>query len=88
MRMYVQYCDLHGFVATILDFNGTASDKLIKSVTILVEGEGTYGLLKCETGIHRLVRVSPYNAQGKRQTSFASVFVTPVVDDNIHIYNP
>lgn len=85
MRMYIQYCESHGFSKTVTDVSYAAGEKLLKSVTILVEGENAYGLLKCETGIHRLVRVSPYNAQGKRQTSFASVFVTPIVDDSIHI---
>ena len=85
MRMYIQWCELHGFSKTVTDVSFADGEKLLKSVTILVEGENAYGLLKCETGIHRLVRVSPYNAQGKRQTSFASVFVTPVVDDSINI---
>lgn len=57
----------------------------IKSVTIQIEGDYAYGYLKSENGVHRLVRVSPYNAQGKRMTSFASVFVTPLVDDSIEI---
>jgi peptide chain release factor 1 len=57
----------------------------IKSVTISAEGAFAYGYLKSENGVHRLVRVSPYNAQGKRMTSFASVFVTPLVDDTIEI---
>ena len=57
----------------------------IKSVTIQVEGDYAYGYLKSENGVHRLVRVSPYNAQGKRMTSFASVFVSPLIDDSIEI---
>ena len=57
----------------------------IKSVTIQVEGDLAYGYLKSENGVHRLVRVSPFNAQGKRMTSFASVFVTPLVDDSIEV---
>ena len=58
----------------------------IKTVTMQIEGEFAYGYLKSENGVHRLVRVSPYNAQGKRMTSFASVFVTPLVDDSIEVY--
>ncbi len=58
----------------------------IKTVTMQIEGAYAYGYLKGENGVHRLVRVSPYNAQGKRMTSFASVFVTPLVDDSIEVY--
>ena len=59
----------------------------VKSMTMTIEGgEYAYGFLKSENGVHRLVRVSPYNAQGKRMTSFASVFVTPLVDDTIEVY--
>jgi peptide chain release factor 2 len=83
-RMYLMYCTQHNFGTDVTDYNEVAPG-LLKSATILVEGPNAYGLLKCETGIHRLVRVSPYNAQGKRMTSFASVFVTPIVDDNIEI---
>ena len=57
----------------------------IKTATINIEGDYAYGYLKSENGVHRLVRVSPYNAQGKRMTSFASVFVTPLVDDSIEV---
>ena len=83
-RMYLMYCTQHDFGTDVTDYNEVAPG-LLKSATILVDGPNAYGLLKCETGIHRLVRVSPYNAQGKRMTSFASVFVTPIVDDNIEI---
>ena len=83
-RMYLMYCTQHDFGTDVTDYNEVAPG-LLKSATILVDGPNAYGLLKCETGIHRLVRVSPYNAQGKRMTSFASVFVTPLVDDSIEI---
>lgn len=84
VRMYVMYCKNHGFDISVTDESwGDVTG--LKSATLLIEGEYAYGLLKCETGIHRLVRVSPYNAQGKRMTSFASVFVSPVVDDSIEV---
>lgn len=85
MRMYLRYAERHGYktsIANILE----ADDAGIKSVTINIEGDYAYGFLKSENGVHRLVRVSPYNAQGKRMTSFASVFVTPLVDDSIEIH--
>ena len=84
-RMYLLYCKSHGFDVEVTDCNEAPGKDLLNSATLLIEGEHAYGFLKCETGIHRLVRVSPYNAQGKRMTSFASVFVSPVVDDSINI---
>ena len=84
MRMYMQWADKNGYkvrVANLLD----GDDAGIKSCTLEIEGEYAYGYLKSENGVHRLVRVSPYNAQGKRMTSFASVFVTPLVDDTIEV---
>ena len=84
MRLYLRYAERHGYktsIAQILD----GDEAGIKSVTINVEGDYAYGFLKSENGVHRLVRVSPYNAQGKRMTSFASVFVTPLVDDTIEV---
>ena len=75
----------HGYKCTISNLQD-GDEAGIKTVTMQIEGEFAYGYLKSENGVHRLVRVSPYNAQGKRMTSFASVFVTPLVDDTIEIY--
>jgi len=84
MRMYQRYCEKHGYKTTITNFQeGDAAG--IKTVTFNVEGDMAYGYLKSENGVHRLVRVSPYNAQGKRMTSFSSVFVVPLIDDSIEI---
>lgn len=84
MRMYLRWCEKHGYKTTISQLL-EGDDAGIKSVTIKIEGDFAYGYLKSENGVHRLVRVSPYNAQGKRMTSFASVFVTPLVDDTIEV---
>ena len=84
MRMYMRYAETHGYkcvVSNLLE----GDDAGIKSCTLEIQGEFAYGNLKSENGVHRLVRVSPYNAQGKRMTSFASVFVTPLVDDTIEV---
>ena len=84
MRMYIRYAERHNYKVAIsnsLDGEGAG----IKSVTMQIEGEFAYGYLKSETGVHRLVRVSPFNAQGKRMTSFTSVSVTPLVDDTIEV---
>ena len=86
MRMYMRWAEAHGYKVTIANLL-EAEDAGIKSVTMQIEGgEYAYGYLKSENGVHRLVRVSPFNAQGKRMTSFASVFVTPLVDDTIEVY--
>ena len=86
MRMYMRWAEAHGYKVTITDMQ-EGDDAGIKSVTMTIEGgEYAYGYLKSENGVHRLVRVSPFNAQGKRMTSFASVFVTPLVDDTIEVY--
>ena len=86
MRMYMRWAEAHGYKVTITDMQ-EGDEAGIKSVTMTIEGgEYAYGYLKSETGVHRLVRVSPFNAQGKRMTSFASVFVTPLVDDTIEVY--
>ena len=86
MRMYMRWAEAHGYKVTITDMR-EGDEAGIKSVTMTIEGgEYAYGYLKSENGVHRLVRVSPFNAQGKRMTSFASVFVTPLVDDTIEVY--
>ena len=84
MRLYLRWCESHGY-KTSIEHLIDGDEAGIKSVTISVEGAFAYGYLKSENGVHRLVRVSPYNAQGKRMTSFASVFVTPLIDDTIEI---
>ena len=86
MRMYMRWAEAHGYKVTITDMQ-EGDEAGIKSVTMTIEGgEYAYGYLKSENGVHRLVRVSPFNAQGKRMTSFASVFVPPLVDDTIEVY--
>lgn len=84
LRMYTRWCERKGFKLKVLDYQ--AGDEVgVKSVTLEIDGELAYGLLKGETGVHRLVRPSPFNAGNKRQTTFASVFVSPAVDDDIEI---
>ena len=97
MRMYQRWAEAHDYKVSIANLQD-GDEAGIKSVTMQIEGQrvgdGTsgmggefaYGYLKSENGVHRLVRVSPYNAQGKRMTSFASVFVSPLVDDTIEVY--
>lgn len=84
MRMYLRYAETNGYKATMANLQ-EGDEAGIKTCTIQIEGDYAYGYLKGENGVHRLVRVSPYNAQGKRMTSFASVFVTPLVDDSIEV---
>ena len=84
MRMYQRWAESNGYKLTIANYQ-EGDEAGIKSVTMNIEGDYAYGYLKSENGVHRLVRVSPYNAQGKRMTSFASVFVTPLVDDTIEV---
>ena len=84
MRMYQRWAEQHGYKVTISNYQD-GDEAGIKTVTMEIEGDSAYGYLKGESGVHRLVRVSPYNAQGKRMTSFASVFVTPLVDDTIEV---
>lgn len=84
MRMYVRWGERNGYKMTTTEF--IEGDEVgIKSCTISFEGDYAYGYLKAESGVHRLVRISPFNAQGKRQTTFSSVFVYPLVDDTINI---
>ena len=84
MRMYLRWAEKHGYKVREMDFQA-GDDVGVKSVTLEIEGEFAYGYLKSENGVHRLVRISPFNAQGKRQTSFSSVFVAPMIDDTIEI---
>lgn len=84
LRMYTRYCNDHGFKVTMLDIQPDP-EAGIKSAELLVEGENAYGYLKSERGVHRLVRLSPYNANNKRQTSFASVDVTPDIGEDVDV---
>ncbi len=83
-RLYQRWSEAHGYKTTITNWQ-EGDEAGIKTATIQIEGDFAYGYLKSENGVHRLVRVSPFNAQGKRMTSFASVFVVPLVDDTIEI---
>lgn len=84
MRMYTRWADSRGYKVEVLDLQ-PGEEAGIKSVTVEIRGRNAYGYLKAEKGIHRLVRISPFDAQKRRHTSFASVFVYPVVDDDIEI---
>lgn len=84
MRMYMRWAEANEYKVTVSNLQ-EGDEAGIKTVTLEVEGDYAYGYLKGENGVHRLVRVSPFNAQGKRMTSFASVFVTPLVDDSIEV---
>jgi peptide chain release factor 2 len=84
MRMYLRWAERNNYKVKELDFQ-PGDEVGIKSVTVEIDGERAYGYLKSENGVHRLVRISPFNAQGKRQTTFASVFISPLVDNNIEI---
>ncbi|MDR3706541.1 MAG: peptide chain release factor 2, partial [Paludibacteraceae bacterium] len=83
-RMYQRWCESKKYKLEVTNFQ-EGDEAGIKTVTMQIDGEMAYGYLKSENGVHRLVRVSPFNAQGKRMTSFASVFVTPLVDDTIEV---
>ena len=84
MRMYMRWGERNGHKVTVTDLQ-EGDEVGIKSVTIEFDGEYAYGYLKAENGVHRLVRISPFNSQGKRQTTFSSVFVYPLVDDSIEV---
>ena len=84
MRMYMRWAEMHHYKLSIANLQ-EGDEAGIKTVTMEIDGDYAYGYLKGENGVHRLVRVSPFNAQGKRMTSFASVFVTPLVDDTIEV---
>ena len=84
LRMYTRWCEAHGYKVKTLDYQ--AGDEVgVKSCTLEIEGDYAYGYLKSEHGVHRMVRLSPFNANNKRQTTFASVFVSPAVDDSIEV---
>ena len=82
LRMYLRWAERRGFKSTIIDYQ-PGDEAGVKSVSMTLEGEYAYGYAKAEIGIHRLVRISPFDAGGRRHTSFASVFVYPEVDDEI-----
>jgi peptide chain release factor 2 len=84
LRMYLRWCDRHGFKRSITEIQA-GEEAGIKSVTVLVEGENAYGFLSAEAGVHRLVRISPFDSAARRHTSFASVFAWPEIDDEIEI---
>ena len=84
MRMYLRWGERNGYKTAVTDIQD-GDEAGVKSVTIEFDGDYAYGYLKAENGVHRLVRISPFNAQGKRQTTFSSVFVYPLVDDTIEV---
>jgi peptide chain release factor 2 len=84
MRMYLRWAERNNYKVKELDYQ-SGDEVGIKSVTLEIDGDRAYGYLKSENGVHRLVRISPFNAQGKRQTTFASVYISPLVDNNIEI---
>lgn len=84
LRMYLRWCDRHGFTYELLE-QMEGEEAGLKSATVLVHGHNAFGFLKAERGVHRLIRISPFDAQARRQTAFAAVQVTPDIDDSIHI---
>ena len=83
-RMYMHWAESHGFTFKMVDYLD-GDEAGLKSATVVIEGENAYGYLKCENGVHRLVRVSPFDASGRRQTSFAALEVTPEIDDGADV---
>jgi peptide chain release factor 2 len=83
-RMYTRWAERHGFQVSALDLQ-PGEEAGLKNATLEIKGDNAYGFLKAESGVHRLVRISPFDAQSRRHTSFASVFVYPVVEDDIEI---
>ena len=83
-RMYTRWAERHGMKVELIDFH-SGEQAGIKSATLLVKGENAYGYAKTESGVHRLVRISPYDSAARRHTSFSSVWVYPVIDDNIEV---
>jgi len=83
-RMYTRWAERHGYKVELIDYHA-GEQAGIKSATLLVKGENAYGYAKTESGVHRLVRISPYDSSARRHTSFSSVWVYPVVDDNIEV---
>ena len=84
LRLYTRWASAHGYSLDVLE-ESNGEEAGIKSTTLQIKGENAFGWLKTETGVHRLVRISPYDSQSRRHTSFASVWVSPVVDDSIEV---
>lgn len=83
-RMYTRWAERHGYKVELIDYHA-GEQAGIKSATLLIKGENAYGYAKTESGVHRLVRISPYDSSARRHTSFSSIWVYPVVDDNIEV---
>ena len=84
LRMYTRWANAHGCKVNVMEMHN-GEEAGIKSATIEIKGENAYGWLKTESGVHRLVRISPFDSNAKRHTSFASVYVYPLADDSIEI---
>ena len=84
LRMYTRWCEKKGYIVKMIDLQDD-TEAGIKSATLIVEGENAYGYLKNEKGVHRLVRISPFNAAGKRQTSFAQLEVVPEIEEDLSV---